>query len=170
MSLRALVAVEIVAQLVAPRDDAEQLLLGRQVAALRRIKILNRPPQFSKVCAYAAGFVHLADWAIEKAVGLPCRFHDFLAAHIGQLVDALAEFRAVHILRQQVSDIALHLFGKLAFHLIFHRHQPDSLLGRNGRHRIGRGQFQLRFGSGECFGRCIGRHGGRSSSSGDIME
>ena len=122
MRLRALVTVEIIAQLVAKRDDAEQFFPGGEIATFRRVEVFHRPPQLGEVGTDAGLVIHLADRAVEKTVGLASRIHDFLATHIGQLVNAFAEFGTVHVLRDQVGNIRLDAFFELGFLLIGYRH------------------------------------------------
>jgi hypothetical protein len=84
-----------------------------RLPAFRRIKIFDRAAQFGKVRTNALTVIHLADRAVKKAVRLPGCFHDFLATHIGQLVNTLAEFGAVHVLREQIGNIAFDFVGEL---------------------------------------------------------
>ena len=79
--------------------------------------------------------------------------HDFLAAHIGQLVDAFAEFGAVHILRDQIGNIGLDAFFQLRLLFIGYRDQPHGLLRGNGGHWIRRCQLQFADGLGNGFSR-----------------
>ena len=153
MRLRTLVAVEIIAKFVAEWDDAKQLLLGHQIALFGRVQIFNNAAQFGEICADAGTFIHAANGLIKEAVRLRRCFHNFLAAHVGQLVHALPEFRAVHILRDQVSDIGFNALRKLALLFIRHRNQAHRLLRRDGWHGVGRRQLQLWYGLGNGFSR-----------------
>src|SRR3546814_2542922 len=53
VALRAFVAVEIIAQLAAKRNDAEQLLLAEQIALAAGIKVFNSASQFRQISADA---------------------------------------------------------------------------------------------------------------------
>ncbi len=146
MRLRALVAAEVIGQLVAERNDAEDFARAGQLAALARIEIFDDPAQFGQICADAFVLVHGPHRAIQETVGHAGRGHDFLAAHIGQLVDLLAELRRIRILRNQVFDKPVDLGFQLALHLVRNRHQPGSLLRLDLGHRIGGRQVERGFG------------------------
>ncbi len=81
------------------------------------------------------------------------RIHDFLATHIGQLIYALAEFRAVDVLRDQVRNISIHTLRKLALLLVGNGHKTHRLLRRDRWHGIGRREFQFLKWLGHSFGR-----------------
>ena len=152
MALRAFIAVEIVAHLVAERDDPENLLLGRQIAALARIEILHRAAQFGKIGTDPAGFVHRPDRTVQKAVGLARCLGDFLAAHIGNLVHFFAKFGTVFVLGDQIIDKTVDFFFQFGLYLVTNGDKAAGLLGCDRNDRIGRGQFQV-VGRGDCFGR-----------------
>ncbi len=95
---------------------------------------------------------------------MPRRGHDFLAAHIGELVDLLAEFGRIGIDRDQILDEAVDLGLQLALVLLGDRNQSRSLLGRDMRHRIGRGQVES--GLGRRRGRGRGGRAGRGGGGG----
>ena len=109
MRLRALVAAEVIGQLVAEGNDAEDLARPRQLAALARIEVLDHAAQFGQIGADAFVLVHRAHRAVEEAVRHARRGHDFLAAHIRQLVDLLAEFGRIGIFGDQIGDEAVDL-------------------------------------------------------------
>ena len=153
MRLRALIAAEIIGQLVAEGDDAEEFARPGQLAPATRIEILDHATQFGEVGTDAFILVHRPQGAVEEAVGMTRCRHDFLAAHIGQLVDLLAEFGRIGILREQVLDETVDFLLKLALHLFANRNESGSLFRRDLRHRIGRGQLQIEIGRGFCFGR-----------------
>ena len=154
MALRGLIALEIALEPAAQRNEAEQLAAGGLRPGLARIELLDRAAQFSEVGADARILVHRPHRPIEETVGEPGRRGDFLAPHRGQLVDPLAEFGAVGVLRHQIGDEGIDLLLKLALVLRGNRHQPDRLRRRDRRDRIGRGQDQR-----GC--RCGTRVGGR---------
>ena len=81
------------------------------------------------------------------------RLHNFLAAHVSQLIDPLAEFRAVDVLRDQVGDVRLDAFFELRLLVVGYGHQPHRLRRCDHRHRIGRGKFKVADGLGHSFGR-----------------
>ncbi len=101
MGLRRFVAVKIVAHFIAIGDDPEQLFAGEQIALLARIKILNRATKLRKVSAHARFLVHRTHGPIQETIGLPGRIRNFLASHIGQLINLLAKFGRVGIKRRQ---------------------------------------------------------------------
>src|SRR3546814_17397829 len=71
------------------------------------------------------------------------RLQHLLAAHVGDLVDALAEFGRILVLRDEIVDEAVDALLQLRFLLGGQRHQPGGLFGRDGGQRFGRGQLQL---------------------------
>ena len=146
MGLRALVAAEVIGQLVTEGDDSEDLARPRQLAALSRVEVLDHAAQFSKIGADAFVLVHRAHGAIEEAVRHARRGHDFLAAHIGQLVDLLAEFGGIGVFGDQVGDEAVDLGLQLGLHLVRDRHETRRLFRLDLGHRIGRRQVEGGFG------------------------
>ncbi len=69
MRLRALIAAEVIVELVAEGNDPEDLARAGQLAALARIEILDHPAQFGEIGADALVLVHRAHRAVEEAVG-----------------------------------------------------------------------------------------------------
>ena len=168
MRLRALVAAEVIGQLVAEGNDAEDLARPRQLAALARIEVLDHAAQFGKIGADAFVLVHRAHRAVEETVGHVRRSHDFLAAHIGQLVDLLAEFGRIRILGDQIGDEAVDLGLQLAFHLVRDGYEARSLLRLDLGHGIGRREVEGGFG-GSCGRRFRIAHGRRSLQAAIIL-
>src|SRR3546814_21070092 len=80
VALRAFVAVEIIPQLAAKRNDAEQLLLAEQIALAAGIKVLNSASQFRQTSADAVVGLHRAYRTVEEAVGRPRSAGDYTAA------------------------------------------------------------------------------------------
>src|SRR3546814_17066994 len=80
------------------------LFRARQAALPARIEFLDRAPKLREVGADAVVLVHRAYGPIEEAVRLPGRLADLALAHRADRVDALAEFGAVRILREQIGD------------------------------------------------------------------
>ncbi len=67
---------------------------------------------------------------------------DFLAPHIGQLIDALAEFGRVGVLRDEIVDEGIDLLIQLGSLSVIKRDKTRRLVGRDRRHRIGRRQVE----------------------------
>ena len=154
MRLGAAVFVEIAIDPVAERDDPEDLAgLGRFL----RIERFDGAPKLGEVGADPGVLVDRLDRPVEEAVRRAGGFGDFLAAHRGQLVDLLAEFRAVGIERGQLIDELADALVELARFLGLERDQPRGLGGRDRLKRLGRVELELGLG----FGRRFGGHGSR---------
>ena len=152
VALCALVGPEIVGQLVAERNDAQELARARQLAAFAGIQLFDHSAEFRQIGPDAFIPVHGPNGAIEKPVGHAGRSHDFLAAHIGQLVDLLPEFGRIGFLRQQVGHESLNLFVELRLLLICDGNQPGRLVGGHRRNRVGRSELEIEGGLGRGFG------------------
>ncbi len=154
MRLRRFITVEIIAHLVAERDDPEDFPGRGEVATPARIEILDRAAQFGQVLADAGFLIHRAGRAVEEAVRLPRRVANLLLTHRADRIDALAEFGRVDVLCDQVVDEGIDPGLQLRTRGIVDRHQSDRLFGRNHGHGIGRGQHQIgRLGVGRRIGR-----------------
>ena len=105
-----------------------------------RIEFLNRAAERRKVGPNARVLVHRANRPIEKAVGHARGSGNFLSAHVGQLIDLLAEFRALRIDRDKIRDESIDLGFELAAVFLRDRNQSRGLRRRNDGHRIGRRQ------------------------------
>ncbi len=151
MRLRAFVAVEIAAQFRSERDDAEQFARCEQVALFAGVEILDDAPQLGKIGADPLILVHRAHRAVEESVRLPSGLGNFGTAHVGDKVDALAEFGAVDVLRDKVVDEPVDLFGEFRFLLDRQRYHARRAIGRDDRNGVGRGELELlhRIGSGD---------------------
>ena len=140
--LRGLIAVEIAFQPVAEWNDAEQFSPA-QLALAAGIEFLDRAAQFGKIGADAAVLVHRSNRSVEEAVRHAGRRRDLLAAHVGELVDLLAEFRRIGVDGHQFGDEAIHLVIQLRSLFLRQRNEARSLFRSDARHRIGRGEFQI---------------------------
>ena len=149
MRLRRFITVEIIAHLVAERNDAEQPFRRGQAATLAGVQIFDRAAQLGQVVADAAFLVHRFDGAVEKAVRLPRGLSDFVAAHIGDQIDPPPELGRIGILRDQIGHELLGLCLQLRFLHILQRNKPRCPLRRNRRNRIRRDKRDFR---------CLGRH------------
>src|SRR3546814_7155287 len=107
-----------------------------------RIEFLDLAPKLREVGADAVVLVHRAYGPIEEAVRLPGRLADLALAHRADRVDALAEFGAVGILRDQIGDERVDPLLELGLGRVVDGHQPDDLFGRHHRPRLGRGPLQ----------------------------
>ena len=76
------------------------------------------------------------------------RLGDLLAAHIGQLVDLLAEFGAVGVGGDQLVDELVDDRLQLRLHAFLDRHQPGRLGRLDRLQRLGRLELQLGLGLG----------------------
>ena len=155
MCLRALIAAEVIVDLVAEGNDPEELAPLAQPALFAGVQLFHNASQFGKIGAHAFILVHGPDRAVQKAIGMLRRGKDFLAAHIGELVDLLAKFGRIGIGRDQIGDEAFDFGGQLVFHLVLNGDQTGSFLDRDFRHGIGRRQFEIVFRGGLCL---VGRH------------
>ena len=127
--LGAAVFVEIAIDPVAERDDAEDLAgLGRFLG----IQLFDGAAKLGQVGADAGILVDRLDRAVEEAVRRAGGFGDLLAAHRGQLVDLLAEFRAVGVERGELVDELRDALVELARFLGLERNQPGGF-GRRDR-------------------------------------
>src|SRR3546814_20190171 len=95
-----------------------------------RIEFLDRAPKLREVGADAVVLVHRAYGPIEEAVRLPGRPADLALAHRADRVDALAEFGAVGILRDQIGDARLAPLLHLGLGCLVHGHHPAAPFGR----------------------------------------
>ena len=149
--------VEIAIDLVAERDDPEEPAPLRRVLGIERF---HGAAQFGQVGADAAVLVDRLDRPVEEAVRGSGRLGDLLAAHRGQLIDLLAEFRAVAVERGQFLDISADLCVELARLLGLQRHQPGGLTRHDRLQRLGWIELQFRRG---CRGRRVAGHSVTSS-------
>ena len=94
----------------------------------------------------AAGLVPLSTEQkskLEEPVRLVRRLQHFLAAHVGDLVDLLAEGGRIDVLCDEVVDESIDAFLELRFLFGRQRDEAGGLFGGNCGHGIGRGQLQL---------------------------
>ena len=164
------VAVEIIAHLVAERDDAEQLLAARADCPACRDRDPRscgaaRPDRRRRRCRCPSrapgGRGSGSTGPAASAISLP--------AHVGDLIDLLAEFgrcwrRARPAPRRSVSTVC----SSSALLLVVERHQARRLGGRDRLHRRGRGQHQIGLGRGGRRGRG-GRQGHVSGRKGFLL-
>src|SRR3546814_14308673 len=101
------------------------------------MEFLDRAPRMREVGADAVVLVHRAYGPIEEAVRLPGRLADLALAHRADRVDALAEFGAVGILRDQLVDERVHTLLELGLGRVLDGPQPDGLFGRQHRPLLG---------------------------------
>ena len=158
VALRGLVAVEIGFQLVAEGDDAEDLARAGELALPAGIKLLHRAAQRGEIGADTAVLVHRADRSIKEAVRHAGGGDDFLAAHVGELIDALAELRACRILRDEIGNEGIRAGFKPGLGVIRDGHQAGGLGWRDHGHRIGRGQGDRSCGIGRVTGHGCASH------------
>ena len=150
MRLRAAVLREIIVDLAA-ENLVEEAALAEQLAVRRGVEPLDRGTEFDEALADVGVAVHRADRAVEEPVAVARRLQHFLAAHVGDLVDALAEFGRILVLRDEVVDEAVDALLELRFLFARQRDKARGLFGRDGGDGFGRRQRQ-------CFG-CGGRRG-----------
>ena len=96
------------------------------------IERFDGAPKLGQVGADAGVLVDRLDRAVEEAVRRAGGFGDLLAAHRGQLVDLLAEFRAVGIERGELVDELPDALVELARLLGLQRDQPRASAGATG--------------------------------------
>ena len=143
--LRAAILVEIAVDRIPERDDPENL------AGLRcslRVQRFHRAAQFRQICADARVLVDRLDRTVEEAVRCARRLGNLLAAHGGELVDLLAEFRAVGVECRQFLDELIDALVELARFFRLQGNEARSLAGRNWVERFRRIELQLRRGLG----------------------
>ena len=99
--------------------------------------------QLGQVRTHAHVAVHRAHRPVQEPVGMAGGFRDFLAPHIGDLIDLGPELGRVGIESGQFLDKGIHLHVELGFLLVIDGDETGSALGRDHRHRIGRRQVQL---------------------------
>src|SRR3990167_786998 len=142
MPLGGSIAVKIALQLVAERNDAEQLAPAH-LALAARIEILNRLAQFEQVGSHAIVLIHRAHRAIEKAVGHGRCSADLFLAHAGDLIDLFAKGRGIGVLGHQIGDKGIDFLVQLRTVLVAHRDQPRGLFERDRRDGIRRRKVQF---------------------------
>ena len=140
MGLRAAVFVEIAVDPVAERNDPEELRgLGRFLGVER----FDGAAKLGQVGADAGVLVDRLDRPVEETVRGARRLGDFLAAHGGQLVDLLAELRAVGIERRKLVDELGDALVELARLLLLQRDEARRLGRRDRLERLRRIELQL---------------------------
>ncbi len=146
MALGGLVAVEVIAELGAERDDTEQLLGREQIASPAGIEVFHGSAELGQVGANAGVAADGLHRSIQEAVGVPGRFGDFLPPHCGELVDFLPELRTVRIGGDQIVHKGINLELERGALFLLQRDQPCGLLRLHRRHHFGSLKLQLRFG------------------------
>ena len=143
--LGAAIFVEIAVDPIAERNDPEEL---PGLRGFLRVQGFHCPAKLGQVGADAGILVDRLHRPVEEAVRSACSFGNLLAAHGRQLIDLLAEFRAVGVERGKLIDelrYALIEFGSL---LGLQRDQTGSLRDRDSLQRFGGIELQLRRGRG----------------------
>jgi hypothetical protein len=73
VALRRFEAVEIVPQLRAPGNDAEQTTAGQQIALTRRVEILDGAAQLREIGAHTVIGIDRADRPVQEMIAAPRR-------------------------------------------------------------------------------------------------
>jgi hypothetical protein len=112
------------------------------------IELLDGSPELGQVRADAGIAVDCLDRAIEEAVRSAGGFRDLLAAHGGELIDLLAEVRAVRIQAGKFVDELRNALVELADLFRLQWNEPGRV-GRGDRlKRLGRVKLELGVGPG----------------------
>ena len=128
------------------------------LARLLGIERFDGAAKLGQIGADAGVLVDRLDRPVEEAVRGAGGFGDLLAAHRGQLVDLLAELRAVGIERGELVDELADALVELARLLALERDEAGRLGGSDRLKRFRRVQVQLRLGRGLGRGRRVGGH------------
>mmetsp|Transcript_20818 Transcript_20818/g.79831 ORF Transcript_20818/g.79831 Transcript_20818/m.79831 type:complete len:426 (-) Transcript_20818:3821-5098(-) len=165
VALGALVAVEVVGQLVAQRDHAEDLAHAEQVALARRVQRLDLAAQVDQGLADLRALVEhavlqRADRPLQHPVGDRSRGLDVLDAHRVDALDGLLELGMLAVVGGDVVDELAHLLVQLGDGLGLEAHLAAGRFHRQRRHG-GRRLQREGLGRGE-FGGGGRRGGGRS--------
>jgi hypothetical protein len=104
VGLRALVFLEIIAELVAPGDDAQDLPRAAELALAAGVEVLDGAAKLEQVGADSGVLVDRLDRTVEETVRMAGGLGNLLAAHVGQLVDFLARTPGVGVGRDQLVD------------------------------------------------------------------
>ena len=113
-----------------------------------RIERFDRAAKLGQIGADPRVLVDRLDRPVEEAVGCAGRLGDFLAAHRRQLIDLLAEFRAVGVERRQLVDELVDAPVELGRLLGLERDKPGRFRRRDRVQRLGRVELELRRGRG----------------------
>ena len=100
--------------------------------------------KFRQIGADPRILVDRLDRPVEEAVRCAGRLRNLLAAHGGELIDLLAEFRAVRIERRELVDELIDALVELARFLRLQRNEAGSLRRRDRVERFRRIELQLR--------------------------
>ena len=155
MRLRRLVAVEVVAELVAERDQAQQLV---GAGGLLRVEVLDRAPQVHEGRRDLAALgertlLHGPDRRGEQPVRRVGRGLDVGVAHLADVGRLLREGGAVHVERHDALDVGGDLLVQRRQRRGVDRHHAGRLRRGDRGHRLGRGERELgvRWGQGLTF-------------------
>ena len=148
VGLRAAILVEVIVDASPEGNDPQELAAREGLAVLLRIQLFDRTAEFRQIGADAGIAVDRLDGSVEEAVRCPGRLGNLLAAHRSQLIDLLAEFRAVGIERRELVDEFGDLLVEFADFLILEGNEARRFLHRDRLQRFGRLQLDLGRGGG----------------------
>ena len=119
-------------------------MIPRNLTGLGRFLGIERfdgAAELGEIGADAGILVDRLDRAVEETVGRACRLGNLLAAHRGQLIDLLAEFRTIRIQFGEFVDELRDALVELGGFLGFEGNQARRFGRRKGLKRIGRVEF-----------------------------